>query len=265
MIKAIFFDVDGTLFSHTRKAIPDDTRQTLLELQDQGIKIFMSTGRHPVELLQMPVNHIRFDGYILSNGKICLGSDKQMLFGMPFDREITDGLISIFQGKRYPLVLSEADRMYINIVNDVVYEAQEVISTPVPELGSYEGGEIYQATVFLKKWEEAEVKTLLPRGCKFARWCDGGVDIISEAGGKVEGIRFFCRHFGIAPEETMAFGDAENDMDMLKFAGIGVAMGNAGDQVKEIADYVTDDVDHGGIRNAVRHFHKIIHFKQKKI
>ena len=60
--------------------------------------------------------------------------------------------------------------------------------------------------------------------------------------------------FGLMPEEIMAFGDAENDIGMLSFAGIGVAMGNARDNVKAAADYVTDDVDSNGIFNALQYF-----------
>ncbi len=52
----------------------------------------------------------------------------------------------------------------------------------------------------------------------------------------------------------MAFGDGGNDIDMLRFAGVGVAMGNAGEEVRQAADYVTDDVDHDGIQNALRRF-----------
>ena len=52
----------------------------------------------------------------------------------------------------------------------------------------------------------------------------------------------------------MAFGDGENDIDMLKFAGIGVAMGNSSDIVKAAADYVTDTIDNDGIEKALRHF-----------
>ena len=59
---------------------------------------------------------------------------------------------------------------------------------------------------------------------------------------------------GLKREEIMAFGDGENDIDMLKFAGIGVAMGNASDEVKAAADYVTDSVDADGIAKALKHF-----------
>ena len=59
---------------------------------------------------------------------------------------------------------------------------------------------------------------------------------------------------GIAREESIAFGDGHNDMNMLKYVGIGVAMGNAEAEVKAIADYVTSDVDEDGIENALKHF-----------
>ncbi|MFR9190031.1 MAG: HAD hydrolase family protein [Anaerotruncus massiliensis (ex Togo et al. 2019)] len=61
-------------------------------------------------------------------------------------------------------------------------------------------------------------------------------------------------HFGIPASDTMAFGDGGNDIEMLRFAGVGVAMGNAGEEVRQAADYVTDDDDHDGIQNALRRF-----------
>ena len=62
------------------------------------------------------------------------------------------------------------------------------------------------------------------------------------------------RHYGWTREQTIAFGDGGNDADMLAFAGIGVAMGNATEPAKAAADYITDDVDHDGIMNALKHF-----------
>ena len=55
-------------------------------------------------------------------------------------------------------------------------------------------------------------------------------------------------------EEIMAFGDAENDIDMLEYAGIGIAMGNGDDGVKAVADFVTRDIDEDGIAYALKHF-----------
>ena len=90
--------------------------------------------------------------------------------------------------------------------------------------------------------------------CKITRWCPFGIDIISKTGGKVTGIKKMLEHYGITEQEIIAFGDAENDLDMIEFAGIGVAMGNAKDEVKAVADYVTTDVDENGIWNACKYF-----------
>jgi hypothetical protein len=80
------------------------------------------------------------------------------------------------------------------------------------------------------------------------------VDIISQSGGKVEGIKQVLSIYGIRQEEIMAFGDGENDMDMLQFAGTGIAMGNAEEGVKACADYVTGDIDAGGVADALRYY-----------
>lgn len=257
MIKAIFFDVDGTLLSHKTKRIPSDTEHALDVLRAKGIKIFMATGRHFTELLKLPVNHIKFDGYVTLNGQLCLDENGKILCGTPFDKEVSERLASIFEGKRYPLALVEAERIYINFVNDEVRKALGNVSTSAPETDLYRGGKLYQASMFLKEAEEDFLEGVLPKQCKIVRWNEDGVDIISARGGKSEGIRYFCERFGIRQSEVMAFGDAENDIDMLRFAQIGVAMGNAQDCAKKEADYVTADVDEAGIQKALRFFQVI--------
>ena len=75
--------------------------------------------------------------------------------------------------------------------------------------------------------------------------------------GKQNGILEVLKSYHISLEETMAFGDGHNDIDMLKLVNIGVAMGNAKDEVKEAADEVTDDIDHDGIYQALKRHHII--------
>ncbi len=115
------------------------------------------------------------------------------------------------------------------------------------------GGTIYQLIVFGDDDAFRALMGHLP-GCKMTRWNSYGADIISKDGGKVVGIRHFLEHFHLRQDEIMAFGDAENDMDMLQFAGVGIAMGNADDTVKQQADYVTEDIDRDGIDLALRQY-----------
>lgn len=257
MIKAVFFDVDGTLLSHKTRQVPDDTKQVLQKLREKGIKIFVSTGRHPVELSRLPVNDMSFNGYITLNGQLCLDGEKRVIYGNPFTKTAAKRLVSLFESKKYPMSLVEEKRIYINFVNDAVCKAQESVSSPVPMIDGYDGGQIYQVTSYVTEKEAFQLEADLPDGCKMARWSDGGVDVIPADSGKTRGMEYFCAYYDIKPEETMAFGDAENDMDMLRSAQIGVAMGNAHNCVKTIADFVTTDVDRAGIRYAIEHFHII--------
>ena len=108
--------------------------------------------------------------------------------------------------------------------------------------------------MFIPSVEDEEFSKKLPSGCKLTRWGSHGADIIAKNGGKAVGMQLFKDILGVSPKEMMAFGDAQNDMDMLAYAGIGVAMGNAEDEVKQVADFVTLSVDEDGILYALEKY-----------
>ncbi len=254
MIRAAFFDLDGTLLSHRTYQVSGSTKRALAQLRDNGVKLYLSTGRHAVELDALPIEDLIFDGYITLNGQLCLDQDKQFLYGTPFPEDITATLISLFQRNSIPLVLVEESGLTLNYVNQAVLDAQSAINTPVPEIAPYDGKPIYQATAFATRDQDEFIRSILPQGCRAARWSDHGVDLIMEGGGKVSGMRYFLEREGILPGETIAFGDAENDIDMLEYADIGVVMGNAQVSVKRIANYITSSVDEDGIDKALRYY-----------
>lgn len=248
MVKAIFFDVDGTLISHSKKTVPAETRAALDQLSEKGIKRIVATGRHMMELSMLPVKDIDFDAYITLNGQLCLDGQGNVVSGNPITGESKARILQLFQNRTLPIVLVEKDSMYINFINQHVKIAQEAVSTPIPRVSAYTGNEIYLAVAYLER--EKDLSGQLP-GCAITRWNDYAVDIISSSGGKVAGIKEYLKINHLKQEETMAFGDGENDMDMLEYVHIGVAMGNADDCVKEIADYITCPVDNGGIMDAL--------------
>jgi hydroxymethylpyrimidine pyrophosphatase-like HAD family hydrolase len=112
---------------------------------------------------------------------------------------------------------------------------------------------VYQILGFFEAGQEARVMQHLPH-CVTTRWSPLFTDIVPAGSNKWAGITNILAHFGILPDETMAFGDGGNDMEMLTNAGIGVAMGNADENVKQAADYITATVDGDGIVKALRHF-----------
>ncbi len=253
MIKVVFFDVDGTLLSHSQGVVPESTRRALEQLRAAGVKVVVATGRFLKELEKLPVYELEFDGYLTLNGVLCLDEKKEIFYEDSIEGENRECVTAMFEQKEFPVLLIEEDRMYINHVTERVREAQKEISSHIPQVGKWTGHTIYQAVVYATEEEEQAVKERLP-GCKITRWNKNGVDVVAKTGGKVAGIQKYLEKYGINPEETMAFGDGENDMEMLEFVHIGVAMGNASEVVKKCADYVTAHIDEDGVEKALRHF-----------
>ena len=255
-IKAIFFDVDGTLLSHKSNDVPEGTRRALAKLRDLGIKTVVATGRHMIEYNKLPVSSIKFDAYLTLNGDLMLDENKRVYEGTPIDRGEMEVLSRIFSAKKIPFVMIGENERYINYVNETVIRTQKETKGTVPEVGNWDGEDVFQILAFVPEREKKLLEDLLDE-CAVTSWSDTGIDIIPKGGGKSSGISKFLKQYGIDRTETMAFGDGENDIEMLKFAGIGVAMGNANDEVKAAADYVTDSVDDNGIENALKHFQLI--------
>ena len=162
-------------------------------------------------------------------------------------------ILPIFEEKQLPLGFVELDRLYMNVVNERVRWIHQEISTKVPEIDVYRGAPVYLINAFVDRKEAEGLLEQLPH-CKMTWWNALGSDYISKSGGKVVGIQKMLEHHGIEREEIIAFGDGENDIEMLKYAGIGVAMGNGEECAKQSADYITDDIDAGGILHALQHY-----------
>ena len=250
MIKAVFFDIDGTLLSHASGGVPESARRALALLGERGGLRFLATGRHILEIHRL-LPDLSFDGYVTLNGQICLDSREHILFDAPFPPADARQAVSIFRRREAPAMLVQRDRMYINFVDGAVRQAQRAISSPIPPAGTYQEGAIYQLIVY---GDGAEAALRQLPGCKMSRWNDHAVDILPRSGGKVLGIGQFLRRLSLDWGEIMAFGDGENDVDMLRRAGVGVAMGNAEAAVKAAADYVTADVDQDGIYRALEYY-----------
>ena len=256
MIKAVFFDVDGTLVSHGAKRVAPSAREAIAKLQAKGIRCVVATGRDYGVFKTLPAGDIPFDGYITLNGQIVRDRDGQLLFGMPITGKTREFLLRAFREHHFPALLIEQDRAYMNYIDEQVEGLQATIGTPILPVEEYTGGEIYQICAYIAERQE-EVLAEIWDECVITSWIAGGVDIVEKGGGKVTGIQRYLDLYGIRPEETMAIGDGVNDMQMLQFCGIGIAMGNSLDEVKACADFVTGNADADGISDALKHYQLI--------
>lgn len=256
MIKAAFFDVDGTLVSYKTKQVLPSARAAIAKLQKQDILCIVATGRHMIQMSKLPVGDIPFDAFVMLNGQLVLDKQQNVLFGVPIEGKARDFLVEKFNDHTFPAVMVEQNDMYLNCVTDHVREVNEAMSISLLPLSDYKGGDIYQICAYLRPEDEYLIEPIA-EDCVFTSWHYGGKDIIAGGGGKMAGIKRYLEMTGIRPDEIIAFGDAENDLEMIRFAGIGVAMGNAEDAVKAVADYVTADIDDDGIEKALQYYNLI--------
>ena len=255
MIKAIFFDIDGTLLSHKTNSVPASTVRALELLRQKGILTFIATGRNYHELPRIaPLQGLSFDGAVTLNGQYCR-NDREVLYRNPIDPSDIATLIRFLEEHPHPALFVEEGQMYINFHNDHVARVQAAIHSELPPIGDLRRGyeqPIYQVMLYMT---DREQKALPPMpNVKLTSWHLGGADLIPATGGKAAGIAKVLAHYGIDKSETMAFGDGENDVDMFRAVGTAVAMGNAVASAKASADYVTDKVLDDGIWNALKHF-----------
>jgi len=254
-IEAVFFDIDGTLISFKTGKIPESTQDALKKLREKGIKVIVATGRSINSLHH--ISHLEFDGFITFNGAYCVTASQELISRNTIDRADIQSLICYAGEAPLSYSLMYENKVEINDATQEVVGMYAHINLPVPPVHDKEHIDIenvLQANIFLRPEAEAEfMQTVMPNSIS-SRWTPLFADV--NAGGitKQLGIENFCKHFGIDTADTMAFGDGGNDITMLKFVKIGVAMGNANDQVKDIADFVTGEVDEHGIEQALIRF-----------
>lgn len=252
MIKAAFFDIDGTLRSFITHTMPRSTVRALDELRKRSIKTVISTGR---TTYQLPEEYLHgFDAYITLSGQLCLQGD-EVYRSAPIPEDDVRVIVDQARSGLYDVLVMQRERDFCSSQSKRVRAVAEQAGLvyPVDDLARALDEPVYQFCAFIDPGEE-HLFLDKTKSVKATRWTNLFCDIVPQEGGKDVGVRATCERLGISPDEAIAFGDGENDLSMLDAVDIGVAMGNAWGELKERADYVTDDVDHDGIWNACKHF-----------
>ncbi len=258
MTKALFFDIDGTLVSFKTHRIPDSAVEALRQAKDHGARVYISTGRPAGFINNLGQITDLIDGYITTTGALCLVGQEQ--FGLhridPNDaKTIIDacremGKSCVVVGQEHISILNDSDELTRQFREglDLDYDFAP-LSTTLRE-------PLLQLSPFFTTAEERMVTAQLS-ACSSSRWHPAFTDITHRDADKGKALLAMCQHEGFSPTDTMAFGDGGNDIPIIRQAAIGVAMGNANDEVKAVADYVTASVDDEGVAQALRHFHII--------
>lgn len=249
MVKTLVFDLDGTIVSPNTGTYSPAIADALHELHKKGIILIAATGRSPYELqITKMINGLHFDAIVSLNGQYCYSEDNN-LFANPFPYEQTDRLLQIIENSGFPCAVIQKEGTFINTVNPHVRIAQAEIRMPVPEirkLDSFYNKEILMLTVFVPKQDETKFLESL-ESVVATRWNPYAMDLVPEGSGKCQGVEVVLKSFGISWDEVYAFGDGENDYEMLKRSVKGIAMGNSARQLLNGEFEVADHVDNDGV------------------
>lgn len=259
MTKIALFDFDNTLYSHKTYTIPESTKKALKELKEKGVIIVLATGRCEFEMeTYFDIEEYGFDYRVLQNGQIIIDKEKNIIYSAPITGIDKENALKIFQNKTIPMILATIDDYYLNYANDQVRTTVESVSSPVPEIKEYDGKDFYMMSIFPGEAEHFDefIKVNFPN-CYATIWTVGSYDILYKGCDKGNGLKRLADLLDIDIKDTIAFGDADNDIALIESAGIGVALGNSCDNLKKVADYVTDDIDEDGLYNALKHFNII--------
>ena len=255
-IDSFFFDFDGTLQSFNHHSISDSTKEALFKLKKKGYKIFIATGRNLLDLPQ-DLNQFGFDGYINNNGGMCSDENRNPFHVDYISTQDIQALLAYDQENPFAFSFMTEKGFSINRINDKVEKSFNYFGMQIPELMNVDEidlTKIMQMNFFVDEKQEVYLMNEVMKNSESSRWIEYFADINPKGISKMKGIEKMAERNQIDLSKTMAFGDGGNDITMVKGCTIGVAMGNANQSLKDVADYVTSSVDEDGIWNALSYY-----------
>ncbi|PIC67384.1 hydrolase Cof [Sporosarcina sp. P21c] len=244
--KIVFFDLDGTLMNHD-KTILESTKQSLTALREKGIYTVICTGRAPL-MFNWLLEELSFDSYVSMNGQHVV-LDGEVIYSNPMKPEVIRQLTEFAHKQGHGLTYSTFESFVTNVEeHPLVQEGTARLKIPYPPVDPnvYSHSVVNQVQIYSTPKETKKYMELF-KDYTFIRWDENSVDMLPEGASKAIGIQKMLEQMNIPIENSYAFGDGANDMQMIKMVGIGVAMENAIPELKEVADLVTASCSEDGI------------------
>lgn len=274
-VRLIALDLDGTLFTED-KNISEENQKAIRDARKKGIEIVIATGR-PVNGIPTEIFRELGVQYVIDLNGACVHRlrDGACIYEERMETKAACELVrmcleyrvylSVFAGEKSCVQADREDLLEQMGFSKVLYEYIKKTRTYVDDLPAYlrtSGNPIYKVVmnfIPLPDGSYLDYDVLRDRIDADARFdqVDGGghnMEVTMAGVSKGKALKWLAKELGVSIEETMACGDTENDIDIIRTAGIGVAMGNAKENVKEIADYVTKTNMEDGVAYAIRRF-----------
>ena len=248
----MFLDLDGTLLDHEEHGVPASAIKALKQAEENGHEMIITTGRPPCLFYGID-EELGFNTYIAANGRVVVYKG-ELIHSEVIETDTIEELIKVMDHNKIDIAYEgmhgyKRRTSYSNLFQ----KFSDNFHLEIPELDPeyYKTNDIYQIAMFYDKKDFKKFEKIFPM-LSFEFSCKYGIDVNNIGGLKEKGIKALMKHLNIKHEDVIAIGDGFNDVSMLKYANIGIAMGNASDFVKKSADFVTDHINEDGIYNAFK-------------
>lgn len=273
MGKIVFLDIDGTVMNF-RRQIPESTKRAVRLARERGNKLFLCTGRI-VANIEKRILELGFDGVVASSGAyVQVGND--VIFHQTFDPDMVIRMTEILREHHAAFYFQGADGIYISptelehwkayqtAVNGTIREEFVKLFHVVDEPGQHKGlagADYMDADIPVEQLGRIARERLgeyfTVTGASFGNdraYCG---EVTRKGITKGSGMERVVRYYGMKQEDTAAIGDGPNDLEMIQYAHLGIAMGNGVEELKKAADDVTDTIDRDGLWKAFEKHHLI--------
>ncbi len=265
MYKLAVFDMDGTVLN-SKHEISKENMQAIKELESTGVKIVIATGR-PSELLKKYTNEMKMDDYVITcNGSVIGHPYKNdFLHHNVIDKESTIRIIEMCEENNYDYLMYTKDAV-ISKDNEKLkqfkkvgekYREEDKANIIQTEDVDYIKNNFLPNKILIMEKNPTKYQELWKnmknfKNVEYTQSWTGALDVSPFGDNKGNAVKILCEHYGINQEEVISFGDQLNDITMIKYAGLGIAMGNAEEKVKDAANYITLTNNENGVAKAIK-------------
>ncbi len=245
----VFFDVDGTITHHVDGSISDSTRDAISRLKEKGLVVVAATGR-PLSMCQ-ELRELGIDTFITANGAY-VKHQEQVIHQVLMKKEIVKAVVEFSVEHSLSFYTEEfftngvKDAKALTALNETL-----LLSDYPPLHPAIDEQDVYLMCLFADDVAVEKYKSRFPE-LTFKRWHPYVLNVLDEDVNKSLAIKKVLQYFNLDPSEAIAFGDGENDIDMLELVGLGIAMGNGSENLKQVADFVTKKSSEDGIEYALK-------------
>ncbi len=263
--KLLVLDLDGTV-TNSRKEITDYTRELLIQAQEKGVKIVLASGRPTYGIVPIAdkLELKKYESYILSynGGEIIDWKTGEMMYQKMLDNDIIPYLYECAKKNNFAIITYDGKYVLTENPDDeyVLKEAILNVMTPKKVENFLDEIKLPVAKCLIVGEPtrlaelEKEMYEVLKDKMGVYRSEPYFLELVPKGIDKAQSLSVLLEELGMSKDEMIAIGDGYNDLSMIKFAGLGVAMANAQDIVKENADYITLSNDEDGVAAVVEKF-----------